>query len=228
MFLSKERIYEQYLCAITSTEYCGPDARGKGSPQQSRIEHIIYLCEIDIFLQEVALSQVEREGFAPVIAADSAQRVRSASYRIAGTAWATSPRDRCSVRTSLRFFIFHGQQYLSKQQKDYFALHGAFMARPVAAAVQVLESDLQKDPDHPTASTVVDSIHLLLGSLDRLEDKTGVWHESVTSVTRAAREWDKAHRDRSADTWAAALINRFRIEPPPTRTNLYDCMCMSD
>jgi hypothetical protein len=40
MFLSRERIYEQYLCAITSTEYCGPDARG-GSPQQSRIEHII-------------------------------------------------------------------------------------------------------------------------------------------------------------------------------------------
>jgi hypothetical protein len=43
MFLSKERIYEQYLYAITSTEYCGPDARGRGSPQQSRIEHIIYL-----------------------------------------------------------------------------------------------------------------------------------------------------------------------------------------
>jgi hypothetical protein len=42
MFLSKERIYEQYLCAIISTEYCGPDARGRGSPQQSRIEHIIY------------------------------------------------------------------------------------------------------------------------------------------------------------------------------------------
>jgi hypothetical protein len=43
MFLSKERIYEQYLCAITSTEYCGPDARGEGSAQQSRIEHIIYI-----------------------------------------------------------------------------------------------------------------------------------------------------------------------------------------
>jgi hypothetical protein len=60
----------------------------------------VYLCGIDIFLQEVALSQVEREGFAPVIAADSAQRSRSAAYRLAGTAWATSPRDRFSVRAS--------------------------------------------------------------------------------------------------------------------------------
>jgi hypothetical protein len=83
------------------------------------------------------------------------------------------------------------------------------MARPVAAAVQVLGRDLQHHPDTSTASTVVDSIHLLLGALDRLEEKTGFWHESVAPVTRAAREWDEAHKDRSADTWAAALIQQF-------------------
>jgi hypothetical protein len=90
------------------------------------------------------------------------------------------------------------------QKEDYFALHGAFMARPVAAAVQVLGRDLQHHPDISTASTVVDSIHLLLGALDRLEEKS-----SVAPVTRAAREWDETHKDRSADTWAAALIQQI-------------------
>jgi hypothetical protein len=82
------------------------------------------------------------------------------------------------------------------------------MARPVAAAVQVLGRDLQHNPDVPTASTVVDSIHLLLGALDRLEDTAGFWHESVAPISRAAREWDEAHGDRSADTWAAAFIQQ--------------------
>lgn len=80
----------------------------------------VYLCGIDISLQEVALAQVEREGFASAVAADSAQRSRSAAYRLAGIAWATSPRDRHCVRprhphpVSFDLFLFFPSHFISQ------------------------------------------------------------------------------------------------------------------
>jgi hypothetical protein len=83
------------------------------------------------------------------------------------------------------------------------------MALSVAAAVQALGRDLQHHPNGSAASTVVDSIHLLLEALDRLEEPAGFWYDSVAPISQAAREWDEAHGDRSADTWAAALFQQI-------------------
>jgi hypothetical protein len=84
------------------------------------------------------------------------------------------------------------------------------MARPLATAVQVLGRDLHARPDCEDASTVADSIQLLFGALDRLEETDGFWRGSVASIAQAVMEWEEVHGNRSADTWAAALVRQHQ------------------
>ncbi|KAK0644429.1 fungal-specific transcription factor domain-containing protein [Cercophora newfieldiana] len=145
----------------------------------------VYLCGVDIALQETAVTQVQRQGLSPEVASDSARRSRAAAYRLVGVVRGTLPRD--------------------GSMSDFFVLHGAFMARPLAVAMQVLSRDLQleHDADGRALSVVADSIQLLLGALDRVEEAGGFWHGTVAPVARALQEWEEIHGNRPADTWAS-------------------------
>ncbi|KAK8046378.1 hypothetical protein PG996_014442 [Apiospora saccharicola] len=146
----------------------------------------VYLCGIDIALQETAVAQVEKQVLSPAVAADSVKQSRAAAYRLVGAARGTLPRNRASP--------------------DFFFLQGALMARPLATALHVLARDLRSRPDDKSSSTIADSLHVLLGALDRLEETDGFWHETVTPVASLLKDWEEAHKNRPADTWAMALL----------------------
>ncbi|KAK8012287.1 hypothetical protein PG991_009662 [Apiospora marii] len=139
----------------------------------------VYLCGIDIALQETAVAQVEKQVLSPAVAADSVKRSRAAAYRLVGAARGTLPRNRAS---------------------------GALMARPLATALHVLARDLCSRPDDKSSSTIADSLHVLLGALDRLEETNGFWHETVSPVASLLKDWEEAHKNRPADSWAMALL----------------------
>lgn len=80
------------------------------------------------------------------------------------------------------------------------------MARPLATALHVLARDLCSRPDDKSSSTIADSLHVLLGALDRLEEINGFWHETVSPVANLVRDWEEAHKNRPADTWAMSLL----------------------
>ncbi|KAI1176575.1 fungal-specific transcription factor domain-containing protein [Nemania sp. FL0916] len=149
----------------------------------------VYLCGVDVALQETAISQAQKQDFSPVIVADSVERSRAAAYRLVGVA----------------------QSMLSLNQNtvDFFSLHGAFMARPLVVAAQVLGRDLVRyQHDIEACSKVVLSLNLLFGALDRAEDKEGFWHKTIQSVVSKLHEWEEAHNDRPADTLGYGYVSR--------------------
>jgi hypothetical protein len=72
--------------------------------------------------------------------------------------------------------------------------------------MQVLGRDLAHHQDDVRVSSkVAVSMHLLLGALDRTEERDGFWHQMVEPVIRALNEWEEVHGNRPADTWALGL-----------------------
>ncbi|KAI8630514.1 fungal-specific transcription factor domain-containing protein [Xylariaceae sp. FL1651] len=147
----------------------------------------VYLCGIDVALQEAAVVQAKRQEFSPIVAADSERRSRTAAYRLVGVA--------------------QGMLFNGRSSEGFFAIHGAFISRPLAVAIQVLGRDLSRHSDEPhAASKVVFSLHMLLGALDQTEEEEGFWHQMVEPVIRALREWEDVNSNRPADIWGTAPV----------------------
>ncbi|KAJ2973546.1 hypothetical protein NUW58_g8910 [Xylaria curta] len=168
----------------------------------------VYLCGIDIALQEAAVAQAQKQDFSPLIVADSAKRSRAAAYRLVGVAQGMLATTPSGVRFPFTTRTTSGG-YSNKiygEQVEFFTLHGAFIARPLAIAMKVLGRDLTHHEDDIRASSkVAVSLHLLLGALDRTEERDGFWHHMIEPVIRALHEWEDLHGNRPADTWALGL-----------------------
>ncbi|KAL5040892.1 fungal-specific transcription factor domain-containing protein [Aspergillus fruticulosus] len=133
---------------------------------------LVNLCAVDLYLQEAAIDQAERQDLPPSVVAESRRRCSADALKIASTIRMNYPT--------------------APQDGDMLALQRTFIGWPLVMSMRALWRELRAATDL-TADGVAGSLRFLSGALDAIEEENGYWHHLVAGVGVTLQKWEEEH-----------------------------------